>query len=110
MIESRPRNVPLLPALDWCVGLFAADRPHATPALAEGSREGRGLRPVHTPKQQQQPSIPPPLTVNLYGWIACVPALSRTGSPVSCRERGGRKGVLHFARAVFAHALFREAM
>jgi hypothetical protein len=34
----------LRPALACCVGLFAADRPHAAPALAEGSREGRGLR------------------------------------------------------------------
>jgi Phage integrase family len=53
-----PGTPPPLPALACCVGLFAADRPRATPALAEGSREGRGLRPVHMPKQQQPNGTP----------------------------------------------------
>jgi len=44
--------VPLLPALESCVGLFAADRPHAAPALAEGPREGRGLRGEMVPHAQ----------------------------------------------------------
>ena len=59
-------TVPLPPALESCVGLFAADRPHAAPALAEGSREGRGLRvmvpqcpsssPASTSAQQARPA------------------------------------------------------
>ncbi len=44
--------MPLLPALESCVGLFAADRPHAAPALAEGPREGRGLRGEMVPHAQ----------------------------------------------------------
>jgi hypothetical protein len=45
-------TVPLPPALESCVGLFAADRPHAAPALAEGPREGRGLRGEMVPHAQ----------------------------------------------------------
>ena len=31
---ASPRNASLPPALDSCVGLIAADRPHAAPAFA----------------------------------------------------------------------------
>ncbi len=39
---ATTRNVPLLSALDWCVGLFAADRPHAAPAFRGWLQRGPG--------------------------------------------------------------------
>jgi hypothetical protein len=69
------------PALAWCVGLFAADRPHAAPVIPRmGSRKGRASDVILVPHAQAAAAQRQPAA-------ACWPGSAAPGGGGG--ERGG---------------------